>query len=83
MLHPVLQFYQLALQAEQFLEVEPPLDGRLGGQSGQLVGQRVKPLIVEFEFEFLVETVLHLRAKAVEGGGPFGHGKLQFRMRNG
>ena len=65
MLHPALQLHQFALQAEQFLEIHPPVDGLLRGVAGKLVGQRVEAIVVDFEFQFLVETVQHLRVDAI------------------
>ena len=55
-LHPALQFDQLALQAEQFLEVDAAVDGLFRGVVGELVGQRVEAVVVDLQFQFLVET---------------------------
>jgi hypothetical protein len=68
-LHPALQFYQLALQAEQLLEIQPPVDRFPGGVARELAGQFVEAIVVDLKFEFFVETVL-----------PFGSDKVVKRM---
>jgi hypothetical protein len=59
LLNPGLQFHQFALQAEQFLEVDPPIDGLFGGMAEELVGQHVEPIVIDIKFQFLVEAVQH------------------------
>ena len=65
LLHPALQFHQLALQAEQLLEIDAPVDGLLRGMVGEFVGQRVEAIVVDLEFQLLVETVEHFRMNAI------------------
>src|SRR4051812_50030522 len=44
---------------------------------GELIGQRVEAIVVDFEFQFLVETVEHFRANAIVDGR--GHGRLRLQ----
>ena len=82
LLHPALQFHQFALQAEQLLEVDAPVDGLFRCVIGELVGQRVETIVVDLQFQFLIKTVQHFRLNAVVDrrgavGGRFGHGRLR------
>jgi hypothetical protein len=79
MLHPILQLDQFALQAEQLLEINPPVDGFPGAVAGELVGEGVEAIIVDLKLELLVETVQHLGLDALVDrslGGLLGHGSL-------
>ena len=42
-----MQFHQLALQAEQFLEIDPAVDGLRCAMAGKFIGQRVEGKIAE------------------------------------
>ena len=75
-LHPVLQLDQFALQPEQLLEIDPPIDGLIRGMVGELVGQRVEAIVVDLEFQFFIEAVEHFSVNAVVDG-LFGHGRLR------
>jgi len=58
---PVLQLDQFALQAQQFLEVEAPVDVEVGGGGvGGLADERVHALVVDLHFQFFVEAVEHV-----------------------
>src|SRR5205814_9978677 len=48
----------------------------------KFVGQRIETIVVDFKFQFLIETIQHFRLNAVVDGairGPFGHGGLQLQ----
>jgi hypothetical protein len=57
-----LQLDQLALQAKQFLKIEPPVDGPFGAVLGKQLGES---LIVEFHLELFIDAVEHFAAEAV------------------
>jgi hypothetical protein len=82
-LHPALQFHQFALQAEQLLEINLPVDGLLGGFAGEFAGQRVEAIIVDLKLKLLLEAVEHFRMDTIMGrlsavDGSVAHGWLQF-----
>ncbi len=67
-LHPVLQFHQLALQPEQFLEIDPAVDSLGGGMAGEFVGQFAQAVVVDLEFQLFIEAVEHFGVNPVMGG---------------
>ena len=77
--HPVLQFHQFALQAQQLREIAPSVHARAGVGCEYLVGhagrQAGKQIVVDLEFQFLVDAVHHLvmeqalEALAIWSGG--------------
>jgi hypothetical protein len=57
---PVLQFDQLALQPKQFLEIEAAVQiGNPLAGGGCLGDQLVHAVVIDFHFQFFVETVEH------------------------
>src|SRR5262249_37181257 len=56
-LHPVLQLDQLALQPEQFLEVEAAVDGRTVRVLGHVVEQLGKTIVVDLQLQLFVKTI--------------------------
>ncbi len=58
MLHPVLQLHQLALQAEQLLEVMLAVEPVVGVAVVGAILQRLEPVVVELHLDFFVERVL-------------------------
>ena len=78
--HPVLQLDQLALQPEQFLEIEcRSVLSRSGCSLG--VQQIVQPVVVDLHFQLFVEAVGDFGIDALGGAGRslslgFGHGAL-------
>ncbi len=51
---------------------------------GEFIGQRIEAIVVDLEFQFLVETVEHFRVNAIVDRrdaveGLFGHGRLRLR----
>jgi hypothetical protein len=65
--HPVLQLHQLALQAEQLLEVGRSLDCVLLVAACHVADQRIEPPVVEFQLQFFLEAVDQLFANARVG----------------
>ena len=84
-LHPVLQLHQLALQAEQLLEIEAPVDGLAGRMARRSSASASQAIVVDLQLQLLVEAVEHFRVKAIVDGAPFdgflGHGRLRLRTR--
>jgi hypothetical protein len=56
-LHPVLQLDQLALQAEQLLEIEAAINGRPVGMLCRLSKQLAEALVVNFKLELFIEAI--------------------------
>ena len=54
---PVLQLHQLALQPEQLLEIDAPVDALGAGVVGGLGQQLVEPVVVQLHFVFFIEAV--------------------------
>jgi hypothetical protein len=57
---PVLQLHQLPLQAEQFLEVEDPVEPVRLCLLGESLQRLRQPLVVELHFQLLIEAVGNL-----------------------
>ena len=82
-LHPALQFHQFALQAEQLLEIDLPVDALLDGVAGEFAGQRVETIVVDLKLKLLLEAVEHFRMDTIMGrlsaiDGFVAHGRLRF-----
>ncbi len=58
LLHPVLQFHQLALQAQQLLEVNLAVEPVAGVAVVGAILKRLEPVVVELHLDFFVERVL-------------------------
>ena len=71
-LDPGLQAHQLVLQPEQLLEIDLPCQCLLLWVGGHVAQQPSKPLVVELDFEFLVETIGHFGFDPRQHGGVFG-----------
>jgi hypothetical protein len=55
--HPVLQLDELALQAQQFGEIQAAVDDFRPGNVGQMIGQARHEVVAELQLELLVEAV--------------------------
>jgi hypothetical protein len=55
--HPVLQRYELALQAQQLLEIQAAVDALRPRATGDAVEQAGQAGVVDFQFEFLIDAV--------------------------
>jgi hypothetical protein len=65
-LHPILQFDQLVLKAEQLTEIDTAFKG-LNGHFGHAIGDEiVQPLLLDLHFQLFIEAVGNLRLDAVE-----------------
>jgi hypothetical protein len=55
--NPVLKLHEFALQLQQLPEIEAAIDGFLLGAIGDMVQKARQPVVVDFQFEFLVDAV--------------------------
>jgi hypothetical protein len=56
-LNPILQPYQFMLKPEQFAKIDPPIELLAIWMIGQVGEHFLKPALVNFHLQFLVETV--------------------------
>jgi hypothetical protein len=59
-LDPVLEFDEFALQAKRFPEVNLAVERGPPGTVRRVSDERLKPIVIDFQFQFFVEAVCHL-----------------------